>query len=572
MDSKRLEITLETTRGYEKVSKEDRKKYLKQFFTYFMFTEAITLKKTNDLADFYEKFIIDNDELISMAYDKRTRPYTTNFYDRLKLDIIFILADRIAEDAYLMDMFVATYSSRFTKYDFILDVIEMNNDDIQRMRSDEFDMSFQFKMDSVRKEYDRLIRNITSAQEFFFYGILFADLSDVDLIQFPFKFLADKYADLFALPEDKMRKDFNEIVSKKIVGLDNYIESIQLQKYIKLKRHKIMEYFECSEPEELYSKFRSFVIKEYPFSQNNNFLYSFANLHCVSFALTNGMVLTNEEIDGLIKSYYEAKALKVLSEMPKSSLNKSESIHFDENDDILDDIKVIARAVDFGMHISEIEVMIAQYYKDFSADILRDNEAKTSRHHYLEQTDKYEDYIDFIENQLQRLYDEKKELRKLLQKATNKRDDMSFQEHQDALFRKEIDNSHEEIEQLKQQLRSRDEYIALLESNQIADDIDDTTYDLEKLQLHKYLFVCRESEILQALKKRFPNSIFMTNNTKDISDITVDAVVYIINCISHSIFYKVKSTFSGTDINHIYVNNNNIDMICAEMYRNIVEQ
>lgn len=572
MDSKRLEITLETTRGYERVSVEDRKKYLKQFFTYFMFTEAITLKKTNDLADFYEKFIIDNDELIRMAYDKRVRPYTTNFYDRLKLDIIFVLADRITEDAYLMDMFMATYSSRFTKYDFILDVIEMNNDDISRMRSDEFDMSFQFKMDSVRKEYDRLIRNITSAQEFFFYGILFAEFSDVDLIQFPFKFLADKYADLFALPEDKMRKDFNAIVSKKIVGLDNYIESIQLQKYIKLKRHKIMEYFECSEPEELYDKFRSFVLKEHPFVQESNYLYAFANMHCISFALTNGMVLTNEEIDELIKSYYEAKALKVLREIPKSSLNKSESIHFDEDDDILDDIKVIARAVDFGMHISEIEFMLAQYYKDFSANILRDTEAKTNRHHYLEQTGQYEDYIDFIENQLQRLHDEKKELRKLLREATNKRDDMSFQEHQDALFRKEIDNNHEEIEQLKQQLRSRDEYIALLESNQIADDIVDSNYDLEKLQLHKYLFVCRESDIMQALKKRFPNSIFMTNNTKDISDITVDAVVYIINCISHSIFYKVKSTLSGTDIKQIYANNNNIDMICTEIYRNIVEQ
>lgn len=55
-----------------------------------------------------------------------------------------------------------------------------------------------------------------------------------------------------------------------------------------------------------------------------------------------------------------------------------------------------------------------------------------------------------------------------------------------------------------------------------------------ELQSKKYLFVGHMDNDFQKLKKKFPNSVFMTENTDNISNINVDAVVYLIKCMSHS--------------------------------------
>ncbi len=44
------------------------------------------------------------------------------------------------------------------------------------------------------------------------------------------------------------------------------------------------------------------------------------------------------------------------------------------------------------------------------------------------------------------------------------------------------------------------------------------------------------------IKKIFPNSIFMSEATKDLTNIQVDAVVFLISFISHSMYYKVKKS------------------------------
>ena len=56
------------------------------------------------------------------------------------------------------------------------------------------------------------------------------------------------------------------------------------------------------------------------------------------------------------------------------------------------------------------------------------------------------------------------------------------------------------------------------------------------------------------MRRRFPSSIFMETNTVDISQIKVDAVVYLIQAMGHSMYYKCKNTSALQEARVIYYN------------------
>ncbi len=69
------------------------------------------------------------------------------------------------------------------------------------------------------------------------------------------------------------------------------------------------------------------------------------------------------------------------------------------------------------------------------------------------------------------------------------------------------------------------------------------------------------------LKKKFPNSVFMTANTDDISNIKVDAVVYLLKCMSHTMYYKVQNLYGTSDVPIIRYNGKNLELLYQEMQR-----
>ena len=69
------------------------------------------------------------------------------------------------------------------------------------------------------------------------------------------------------------------------------------------------------------------------------------------------------------------------------------------------------------------------------------------------------------------------------------------------------------------------------------------------------------------LKKKFPNSIFMTENTDNIRNIRVDAIVYLNKCMSHSMYYKVQNQYGAFGMPIIKYNGNNQELLYQEMQR-----
>ena len=94
--------------------------------------------------------------------------------------------------------------------------------------------------------------------------------------------------------------------------------------------------------------------------------------------------------------------------------------------------------------------------------------------------------------------------------------------------------------------------------------------DMDLLQSKKYLFVGRAQEALPELKRLFPNSVFMQEETKDITGIHVDVVVFLIKYLSHSMYYKVKNAKLYEDAFCINYNGKNINKLLETMQKEII--
>jgi len=135
-------------------------------------------------------------------------------------------------------------------------------------------------------------------------------------------------------------------------------------------------------------------------------------------------------------------------------------------------------------------------------------------------------------------------------------------ERQNVKLIKEIEQKDSEIVRLKDYVRSQEEFLAL----QSGTEPDETaTVNEDNLRTRKYLFVGKIDEALPDLKKKFPGSIFMQSENTDISDISVDAVVFLTKWMSHAMFYKVKKSRIYQKVPSAMCNTKNIDRIFFDM-------
>ena len=141
---------------------------------------------------------------------------------------------------------------------------------------------------------------------------------------------------------------------------------------------------------------------------------------------------------------------------------------------------------------------------------------------------------------------------------------------------KEIKRLNSEVESLREKLLSQKDQLSLMEELLVQKEIevDDTSeelqIDMELLQSKKYLFAGRSQEAFPQLKKLFPNSVFMTETTKDLTGIQVDAVVYLIKYISHSMYYKVKNSVVSENRPCINYNGKNMNKLLEIMQREVI--
>ena len=128
---------------------------------------------------------------------------------------------------------------------------------------------------------------------------------------------------------------------------------------------------------------------------------------------------------------------------------------------------------------------------------------------------------------------------------------------------KKIQEKDSQIDSLKDQIASQNEYIELLLANEEPESR--ITIDIEKLKHKRYLFVGHIKEALPQLYAQFPNSLFMENETFDLKNIKVDGIVMLIKYMSHSMFYKVNATSALAGIPVVRCNTKNIDTVYSKM-------
>jgi len=122
------------------------------------------------------------------------------------------------------------------------------------------------------------------------------------------------------------------------------------------------------------------------------------------------------------------------------------------------------------------------------------------------------------------------------------------------------DEKDAEIERLKAVIASQNQLIEQLQATPVEaiSEEDASRFDVDAdniIYQHKYLFVGDIINLgFEELRGKFPSSVFMESNTTNISQIQVDAVVYLIQAMGHSMYYKCKSAAALKDAKIIYFN------------------
>lgn len=137
-------------------------------------------------------------------------------------------------------------------------------------------------------------------------------------------------------------------------------------------------------------------------------------------------------------------------------------------------------------------------------------------------------------------------------------------------YEKALSDKDEEILRLREQLRSKDDYIAVLSTPQ-QEEVSEDTITADILTSKRYLFVGCISEEYQELKRMFPNSLFMENPQYNLSNVNVDAIVLLIRNMSHKLFYKVQNAPNLKDTPRVYCNARGMKSICREIYNTVFD-
>lgn len=201
--------------------------------------------------------------------------------------------------------------------------------------------------------------------------------------------------------------------------------------------------------------------------------------------------------------------------------------------------------------------LLITYYEDWSID-------KQSQDSVIEQ------YSNLLNNTQEKLNSCREEIAGL-RKDNEKLNKRLFSEIKNEEILSDIREKDKEIEYLKQrienlnsQLYASNEMIIQLQKEDKAD-IKTSEIDYDFLRQKKFLFVGYIDGNISEIRKVFPNSAFMTENTYDIHGIQVDAIICIVRFMSHSMLYKIKSSKELMDCPIVYYSGTNIDGLCAKI-------
>ncbi len=331
---------------------------------------------------------------------------------------------------------------------------------------------------------------------------------------------------------------------------DDFFKSKQYSIYVNKVRNSIIEYLHVENWEQAIQEISESVAKD---------AYGLCICSSLASLAKNGSLCNNsyalytpnaELIDNIVNIYCESRITnffisKIKEKKPKEKyeISKLEITRFE-----LEDPKyVIKSVIDYAY-----EYVVMDSYNDllFAA-------GSTAI-----------DYEAVEENTKKALQIENAELKAQVSDLKNKKDtaqkiDISNEtkkkyDYQLSAKDKEIERLKSEIQKMQTTIASKDDYIELLEAaeNEICD-----SADISQLAGKKFLFVGDSNTHMKYLKQSFPDSSYMTTSNFVLDNVQVDAVVFLVKCLSHSMYYKAKTYANLTNTKVIYFNNHNIDTL-----------
>lgn len=544
-----------------------------------LLTEDIKNNRYNELQQLYDVLNFKNNEkLVAKLSEERT--IAESFTRSIYRDILYVIADYINTRPEISDMVDVLYAKRCPKIKkvfidwenqykstktvvgknfkmslienfylrFLLyrsDIITEQNKILKNFdfEEDRYQLNFRFLM-SDKNQFDNALIFCTEADELNKY--IQGDRGEKELV------LSSKFFDRYLI---KRKKELADYLNIKEDDLGNYIHN-------EMKSHSLNGG----------SPLRTGLV-----GQTENFTKDIISNHNGGTVWYNVMTTDDNEmifeqpikyipnVEGIIESYFKsfvsAKYAEIVIE------NKSEFTRLTlARECIPQNYEVVYQAIlcmyEMDVLYKMFTIMQRQYYIDFSWEKIT-NQDLTARYESI--ISNLEKTITEKENKIKNLSQKNTTLSLQINTENSKHTAPLVAENNKLI--KIIENKNDEIAELKAKLECQEQFIS--ELNKPVIEIKDNTYDLGTLQNKRFLFVGHIGEALPELKHKFPNSIFMESETASLSGVEVDAIVMLIKWMSHSMFYKIKSS-ALAQAKTIMCNTKNIETILQKMYDEII--
>ena len=581
------------------IDKETRDKAIKQGYV-SVFCRDIECLRFFNIQKLYEAAHITNDDLIEQLH-RHALP-EIELSKTVFNEIAYLLADAIPTNNELTELFDVLYYPQYKKlYDNIQKIIDVLKKD--HTRGCEMYAQFESRFDplllpqeyrGVDSDYTRSIigDNINQYQsllsEFLFFVLLqkrSEPLIEAGVVDPRYIIdMAGEWDKRSACSPDFYRNDDTRCFTtedERVLSSDKFYQYVKKQKealanYLEVPMQDLADYF--------------YKQLQIDFSNDEEFLVApneagVANLAAIEVINSNygqgqwilSVIASKKNIkDGygyrpdfekLAVAYYTARvkmryAALVGSGQPFSKVTLARHCKADSpRDDYL--ALLYLYNVDIVFHM--FRIMQEQYFRNFSWEKIT-NQSAVNRANIITR-----DLGKVIESKNARIADLERRISAINQTNEDTDDDWKLAEIRERnKLLDTIEDKEKEIVRLKDQIESQKEYIELLKKDEVDEE---GQIDLDALQYRRYLFVGHTEdaypELYRALKRRFPDSIFMRSETDSIDQIKVDAVVFFIKWASHGMYYKVRANNALRQLPTVYCNTKNADRLLQEMYERL---
>ena len=545
------------------------------------FQQEILADRLDGLQKLYDAAHITNDMIVRKLHENA--PSIVDFNQAIYIDIARVIIDEMGNNPELWDVFDMIYKPRFPEmYEKVRTADEIVEDDYDKAMSILSSIIWTILPGHIIKngaDSDPTGMSIISkTDKYTIFSLLTTRCENLYKYGFPDEpALREAYINWVEREAGKSELYHND---SRIVFTDTeepIFQSSMFLKFIERQKRALAEYLDIpveTLADYFYEQLKYDVRKEdftYLTQTGEAGVANQATLHVVqmnygtsqwvqtittSRAIRKGSLGYRPDFDKLVEAYYRARVFVVYSHSAnyfvKSTLSR-ECKASNPKDDYISLLYLYNVDVIYQM----FKTVLEQNYQTFSWENVTHVNLRTRNQMMIAELRELLSTKDRTIDQLSA----KLELNKGVNYSEQKKAFYELEHQRNELF-EAIEEKDEIIEKQRQKIRILEEYIEELSKTE-SETVD--YVDIKKLQLKRYLFVGYTDTDYLELRKKFPNSIFMTKETDSLSGIKVDAVVMLIKRMSHSMYYKVRSTNNLKQLPEICCNTLNIDSVYKSM-------